>query len=77
MTALGMGLVLWYGFMIGWAGVLTVRVAEYSFCGRMWLIFYPLLWLVFFMTGVPLLIVALPLRLLGIRMYPVFIPKSM
>ena len=64
-------------FQIGWAGVLTVRVAEYSFCGRLWLIFYPFLWLVFFVTGAPLLIVALPLRLLGIRMYPVFIPKSM
>ena len=77
MTALGIGLVLYYGFMIGWAGVLTVRVVEYSFCGRLWLIFYPFLWLVFFVTGAPLLIVALPLRLLGIRMYPVFIPKSM
>lgn len=77
MTALGIGLVLWYGFMIGWAGVLTVRVVEYSYCGRMWIIFYPFLWLVFFVTGMPLLFVALPLRLLGIRLYPVFIPKSM
>lgn len=76
MTALGIGLVLWYGFMFGWAGVLTVRVVEYSYCGRVWLIFYPFLWILFFMTGAPLLLIALPLRLLGIKMYPVFVPDS-
>ena len=77
MSGLGVFIVLWYGFMFGWAGVLTLRVVDHSFSGRVWLIFYPLYWLVFFMTGVPLLLAALPLRLLGIKMYPVFIPDSM
>jgi hypothetical protein len=62
--------------MFGWAGVLTVRVAEYSFCGRMWLIFYPLYFFFFFMTGIPLLLIALPFRVFGIKMYPAFVPDS-
>ena len=76
MSVLGIFLVVWYGFMFGWAGVLTVRVSEYSFGGRLWLPLYPFSWMLFFMTGVPLLLVALPLRLLGIKLYPVFIPDS-
>ncbi|MDD3760635.1 MAG: hypothetical protein PHO57_07370 [Acidithiobacillus sp.] len=63
-------------FQMGWAGVLTVRVAEYSFCGQLWLIFYPLFWFLFFVTGLPLLLIALPFRLIGIKMYPAFIPDS-
>ena len=64
-------------FQMGWAGVLTLRVVEYSFEGRLWVIFYPFLWVLFFVSGVPLLLVALPLRLLGIKMSPVFIPDSL
>lgn len=68
---------LFLAFQIGWAGVLTVRIAEYSFDGRMWVIGYPIYWFIFMAAGVPLLLIALPFRLLGIRIYPVFVPERM
>jgi hypothetical protein len=76
MSGLGIFLVVWYGFMFGWAGVLTVRVSEYSFGGQLSPILYPFMWILFFMTGMFLLLLALPLRLLGIKLYPVFVPDS-
>ena len=75
MTSIEIFSLLFVVFQIGWAGVLTVRVAEYSFQGRLWLIFYPMYWLLFFVTGVPLLLVALPFRLIGIKMYPAFVSE--
>jgi len=50
-------------------------VATHSFCGKLWPIFYPVYFLLFFTTGWFLLFMALPLRLFGIRLYPVFTPR--
>jgi hypothetical protein len=70
-----MAYVLFFGFQAGFAGVLTIRADTYGFGGRLWLIFYPFFWLLFFTTGWFLLAMALPLRLLGIRLFPVFTPR--
>jgi hypothetical protein len=70
-----MAYVLFFGFQAGFAGVLTIRVATYGFGGRLWPIFYPVYWLLFFTTGWFLLMMALPLRLVGIRLFPVFTPR--
>lgn len=59
------------------AGFLTHRVVEYSFEGELSIPGYFLYWMTFFVTGSFLLMVALPLRLIGIKMFPVFVPKSM
>ena len=63
-------------FQMGYAGILANRVNEYSFEGRLWLIFLVGYWIFFYFTGMLLLLIALPLRLLGFKIYPVFIPDS-
>ncbi|MBU2767769.1 hypothetical protein HAP94_16705 [Acidithiobacillus ferrivorans] len=63
-------------FQMGYAGILAVRVGEYSFCGHLGIIGHILYWIFFYFTGTLLLLIALPLRLLGFKIYPVFIPDS-
>lgn len=62
-------------FQVIWAGVLTIRVAEYGFCGTLPGPAYLVYWILFFFTGIPLLLVALPFRLIGIKIYPAFVPE--
>lgn len=67
-------------FQIGWAATLTGRVFSYTFAGS-----GPLFTLIvgigcfmfFYVTGTLLLLIALPFRLFGIKMYPVFVPDEM
>jgi hypothetical protein len=69
-----MAVILYYGFLFAYAGVLTGRMRKYSYSG--YLPFWKEIFVYFAMwASAPLLLIfALPLRLLGIRMYPIFIP---
>ncbi|MBU2739109.1 hypothetical protein [Acidithiobacillus concretivorus] len=75
--ALYISIAAYYLFVIFLASVLTKNINAYRWGGAMprWLM--PLVWLSMFLFGPCLLIVALPLRLFGIRMLPVFIPRNM
>ncbi|OCX71659.1 hypothetical protein A6M27_02675 [Acidithiobacillus thiooxidans] len=55
----------------------TSRVAYYHHGGRMPIILYPCFWIFFYFTSLFILALAIPLRLLGVRLFPVFGPKGM
>ncbi|MGC9217320.1 hypothetical protein [Acidithiobacillus sp.] len=61
-------------FMMGYAGILASRVNTYSFGGRLWMPFFIAYWILFYFIGGFLLMLALPLRLLGFKIFPIFIP---
>ncbi len=67
--------ILFYVFLFGYAGVLTVRVNNQGFGGELFFLL-PFLYLVMFFTTGILLCIALPLRLFGIRVFPIFTPKD-
>lgn len=75
--ALYISIAAYYVFVIFLASFLTKNINTYRWGGNMprWLM--PIVWLSMFICGPCLLIVALPLRLIGIRMLPVFIPYNM
>ena len=74
---LALGITAYYVFVFGFAGILVGRVNEYGWGGAMPGFLKLITWVAMFLTGPLMLIVALPLRLLGIRMYPIFIPTYM
>ncbi|MHB8226357.1 hypothetical protein [Acidithiobacillus sp.] len=71
---LGIAITAYNLFVIGYAGILTGKINAYRWRGTMPGPLLLLTWIGMFLTGPLLLIVALPLRLLGIRMFPVFTP---
>ena len=71
---LGIAIAAYYVFVLGYAGILTRTINQYRWRGTMPGPLLLLTWIGMFLSGPLLLIVALPLRLLGIRMFPVFIP---
>ena len=74
---MAIGITAYYVFVFGFAGILVGRINEYGWGGTMPVLLKLVTWFGMFLMGPLLLIVALPLRLLGIRMYPVFIPTYM
>jgi hypothetical protein len=73
---LGIAIAAYYVFVLGYAGILTGKINAYRWRGTMPGPLLLLTWVSMFLTGPLLLIVALPLRLLGIRMFPVFTPHN-
>lgn len=67
----------WFALDIFLTGMFTNRVAYYHHGGSMPFILYPCFWVFFYFTSLFILALALPLRLLGVRLFPVFLPRDM
>lgn len=75
-SSLYIAIAAYYFFVFGYAGILTRNINTYRWGGTMPIWLKPLTWFGMLLIGPCLLIVALPLRLLGIRMFPVFPPRT-